>query len=82
MDNGTDWHRLKALVLDSISSDYQAGLQPRLGRILRLVQPGAAGRLHQGNCGRPVGILEDHLREHYERGPAVVYTEVGPGSYR
>jgi hypothetical protein len=52
-DRAAGWRRLKALVLDSVSSpDYAPGLQPWLGRVLRLVRPGAPAGLYQGDSGR------------------------------
>ena len=53
VDKGVDWRRLKALVLDSVSSPitkrvYNLGLD----EFFALVRPGAAARLHQGDRGR------------------------------
>jgi hypothetical protein len=54
VDKGADWRRLKALVLDSVSSPitkrvYNLGLDDWYGQEPR---PG----LHQGGCGRlPAG---------------------------
>ena len=52
-DRAADWRRLKALVLDSVSSPitrrvYNLGA----GRIHRVVRPGAAARLQQGDGQR------------------------------
>jgi len=53
VDKGADWRRLKALVLDSVSSlitkrVYNLGLD----EIFCLVRPGATAGLYQGDRGR------------------------------
>ena len=61
-DRGSEWRRLKALVLDSVS--YHApGVQPRARRIHRLVYGGAAAhRVHKTETTREISLLSQSHR--------------------
>jgi hypothetical protein len=59
-----DWRRLKALVLDSVSSPNKKGLQPRAGRVDCVVRAGTPAGLHQSHRERLAGCPGGRLRFH------------------
>jgi hypothetical protein len=52
VDKIAQWQKLKALVLDSVSSPITRRVQHGAGRVYCLVQAGTAARLHQGYSKR------------------------------
>ena len=70
MDNGTDWRRLKALVLDSVSSPitkrvYNLGLDEFFARYGQEPRRG----LTKTTVAAWRASLEDYLSERYDRRP-------------